>query len=112
MFEIESIIQLFDVVSPEILFAIGGFGFNLLVLPTLLNSDAAIPRTQSVLSVFVLLFFFAIPYYWIGFYWSSFANVVGVVLWSIVAVYRSPSPTTMKEREEENASSRTVQPAD
>lgn len=110
MIETELLSQLNNIITPEVLFAVGGFGFNLLVLPTLLDSNAGIPRTQSILSAVVLLFFFAIPYYWIGFYWSSLANAIGVLLWSIVAIYRSPDSSSATVQE--NHSNGTTQPAD
>jgi hypothetical protein len=109
MFEIELLTTIFSEISPEVLFAIGGFGFNLLVIPTLLDSNAGIPRTQSVMSAVVLLFFFAIPYYWIGFHWSAFANLIGVVLWSVVAIYRAPTTTATSPKD---SPATTAQPAD
>lgn len=88
-----SVESLVELISPELLLAVGSFIFTLLVVPTLLDSDAAIPRSQSVSSAFVLLVCFAIPYYTLGFYGSALANILGVVLWSVVAVYRAPEST-------------------
>lgn len=88
MIELEYLKEFFN---PEFFLATGGFVLNLLIVPTIMDEDAAVPRLQSVLSAIVLLFCFAVPYYWIGFYWSAFANMTGVVLWSIVALYRYPS---------------------
>lgn len=97
MFEIDLFTQISTKISPEFLFTAGGFAFNILVLPTLLNANAAIPRTQSVLSVFVLIFFFTIPYLWIGYYYSALANITGAILWTIVAIYRAPTQTPTTE---------------
>lgn len=105
MFEIESFTHLVEMVSPEVMFAIGGFGMNLLVLPTLLDSNAAVPRTQSVMSAIVLLICFSIPYYWIGFYLPSLANLIGFILWSAVALYRHPNQTTTKSNSSTQSSS-------
>lgn len=91
MLDVEVLQRLFDVLSPEVLLAVGGFVFNLLVLPTLLNPKAGIPRVQSALSAVTLLLCFTVPYVILGFYWSALANSIGFVLWSIVAVYRTPS---------------------
>lgn len=84
--------------NPEVLLAAGGFVLNLLILPTIIDSDAAVPRTQSVLSAVILLLCFAVPYVWIGFYWSAFANTIGVILWTLVAIYRSPDHHDTKEK--------------
>lgn len=97
MFEIDLFTQLSTRISPELLFTAGGFAFNILVLPTLLNANAAIPRIQSVLSVVVLIFFFTIPYLWIGYYYSALANIIGAVLWTTVALYRAPQTTPTTE---------------
>jgi len=91
MLDVEVLQRLFDVLTPEVLLAVGGFMFNLLVLPTLLDPDAGVPRVQSALSAVALLFCFTVPYAVLGFYWSALANSIGVILWSIVAVYRTPS---------------------
>lgn len=90
MLDVEVLQRLFGVLTPEVLLAVGGFMFNLLILPTLLNPKAGIPRIQSALSAVTLLLCFTIPYVVLGFYWSAVTNALGVVLWSIVAVYRTP----------------------
>lgn len=82
-----------DIFRPEMFLAIGGFLFNLIALPTLLNPDAGIPRIQSVLSAAALLFFFTIPYLWMGFYFPALANTIGAIVWTTIAVYRTPNTT-------------------
>lgn len=103
MFELESIMNVVSL-SPEVMFAVGGFALNLLVLPTLIDSESAIPRLQSVFSSFVILVCFAVPYYAMGFYWPALANSIGFVLWGFVAVYRAP-PTTRENDSVESVDS-------
>lgn len=112
MFELESFTHLVEMVSPEMMLAIGGFGMNLLVLPTLLNSNAAVPRTQSVMSAIVLLVCFSIPYYWIGFHLPSIANFIGFILWSAVAIYRHPHRTHASQSSTQSNSNSNPHPAD
>lgn len=116
MFGIESILPNLNlsVVSPEMMFGLGGFLLNLLVLPTLLDSESAVPRTQSVLSAIVLLICFAIPYYSIGFHIPALANGLGFILWGLVAIYRSPSTHSSSRASDstESHSDTSVQPAD
>lgn len=99
-------------VSPEVMFAVGGFAMNLFVLPTLLDSNAAVPRTQSVMSAVVLLICFSIPYYWIGFYVPSLANLIGFGLWSAVALYRYPEKNTANDTNTSSNSNTNAHPAD
>lgn len=80
--------------SAEILFAVGSFTFNIYALPTLLNSDSAVPRLQSIPSVFTLIVFFTIPYLSIGYVISAASTSIGAVLWTLIAIYRAPPNTT------------------
>lgn len=115
MFGIESILEVVSL-SPEVMFAVGGFALNLLVLPTLLDSNSAVPRVQSVFSSFVILVCFAVPYYSMGFYWPALANSIGFVLWGFVAIYRAPSMGRNEDASETVETVETVessmQPAD
>lgn len=116
MFGIESILSNlnFLAVSPELMFGIGGFLLNVLVLPTLVDSKAAVPRTQSVLTALVLLVCFAIPYYSIGYHIPAIANAFGFLMWTLVALYRAPATqtTTATEPTETSHTQKNLQPAD
>lgn len=76
-------------VAEGLVFA-GGIILEIFAVTTLLDSDAAIPRIQS------LMFSFALGIVSIGYaalsLWLPFMSVaVGVVIWSLVFIYR---PTT------------------
>jgi len=81
------------VLSPDIaegLVFAGGIILEIFAVTTLLDSEAAIPRIQS------LMFSFALGIVSIGYaalsLWLPFMSVaVGVVIWSLVFIYR---PTT------------------
>lgn len=109
MFEVELLSKL---LTPEYTLAIGGFVLNLLILPTILDGDAAVPRTQSVLSAVVLLVCFAVPYYWIGFYASAASNMIGVVLWTVVAMYRAPTQSSVRTQQSTTSSKKEASHAD
>lgn len=98
----------------ELLLATGSVIMNLLIIPTLNEKDSAVPRTQSVLSAVVLLVLFVVPYTMLGFYVSASVNVIGVTLWSLVAIYRAPtrSKTASQSATEMTASNTNSQPAD
>lgn len=98
-----------QIINVELLLGIGGVILNLLVLPTLLDENATVPRTQSVLSSVVLLFFFAIPYMYMGFHIPGTANLIGVALWAFVAIYRAPSSNKNYTNHSQNVN---TQPAD
>jgi hypothetical protein len=67
----------------------GGMVLNLLVLPTLLNDEAAVPRLQSVPSVGALTAMTA-GYVMLGHPLPAIATALGAILWGLVAVYRNP----------------------
>jgi hypothetical protein len=81
------------VLSPDVaegLVFAGGLILEIFAVTTLLDSEAAIPRIQS------LMFSFALGIVSIGYaalsLWLPFMSVaVGVVIWSLVFIYR---PTT------------------
>lgn len=104
-----------NLLTPEVVLAVGGFIFNILALPTLLNKNAVIPKAQSVPSSVVLFFCFAIPYYSIDFHLSAVANTTGAILWALIAVYRSPDSNVSvgpSSENEPNSTHSNTHPAD
>lgn len=75
-------------VTPTTLLTIGGMILNVMVLPTLLNEDAAVPRLQSVPTAAALVMMTA-AYLMIPLYLPALATALGAILWGGVAVYRS-----------------------
>lgn len=64
---------------------------NLYILPTVLNSEAAVPRTQSVPFV-VFLTGISFAYVELGLWVAAASGLVGAILWAVVALLR-PVPT-------------------
>lgn len=81
----------------EITLTIGGIVFSLLVLPTLLDSKATVPRKQSIPTSIVLFAFFTIPYAHMGFVFPAVSSTLGSLLWGLVAVYRRPETNVYEE---------------
>ncbi|WP_254546349.1 hypothetical protein [Halomarina pelagica] len=77
------------------------------LVPILLDEEAVVPYTTSVPTVFVLLGQ-SVAFYTIGLVGSALGAVAGFVLWTFIAVYKSPS----KEPRERAESTTTVRPAD
>jgi hypothetical protein len=67
----------------------GGFVLNFLVIPTLIDEDAAIPRMQSFPSA-IALFVMTAGYLLLGVIFPAIATAIGGVLWTIVGFYRYP----------------------
>ncbi|MFC7156192.1 hypothetical protein ACFQPA_12135 [Halomarina halobia] len=78
------------------------------LVPTLLDDEAAVPYSTSVPTVFVLLGQ-SVAFYTIGLVGSALGAVAGFVLWTFIAVYKSPPTGEPRERAE---STTAVQPAD
>lgn len=70
----------------------GGFVLNFLVLPTLLDENAAVPRLQSFPSA-IALFVMTAGYLLLGIVFPAIATAIGGVLWTIVGIYRYPKET-------------------
>lgn len=60
---------------------------NVVVLPSLLDSDTSIPRTHSVPTAAALLGI-VVAHITLGLYFSAAATLFGVVLWSLIALLR------------------------
>lgn len=73
----------------ETILTVGGIIFSILVLPTLMDENASIPRKQSLPSSIVLFFFFTIPYAQLGLILPAVSTTLGAVLWGLVAMYRT-----------------------
>jgi hypothetical protein len=76
----------------EIVLAVGGGVLNIFVLPALWNTDAQIPRSQSIPFAVVLLCGFSYSYYSIGLYIPMLMTMLGSLLWAYIALYRSVDP--------------------
>jgi pilus assembly protein TadC len=81
----------------ETALTIGGIVFTLLVLPTLLDDEATVPRKQSIPTSIVLFAFFTIPYGCMGLVFPAVSSTLGSLLWGLVAVYRSPETNVYEE---------------
>ena len=71
----------------EIMLFVGGMSLNFFIIPTLLNTDAAIPRWQSIPSA-IALFVMAIGYFSLSLWLPMLSVSLGAVLWIFVALYR------------------------
>ncbi len=80
----------------EIMLFLGGMFLNVFVLPTVFNEDAAVPRTQSIPYVIILIVFFVYPYAALGLYWPTISTFVAALLWLYVALYRNINNNTTK----------------
>jgi membrane-associated phospholipid phosphatase len=67
---------------------IGGMILNVMVLPTLLDENAAVPRLQSFPSS-IALGMMTMAYVLLELWLPALATLIGCVLWLGVAVYRS-----------------------
>lgn len=73
------------------LFAAGALIFALNMLPVLLDSRSAIPLTTSLPTAF-FLYLYAVAFYTMGMTPAAAAEVLGAVVWTIIALYRRPRP--------------------
>lgn len=73
--------------GPGVAIAVLALALNVYVIPILWNSDAAVPRTQSVPYI-VLFVGLAVAYGWQGLLLAAGSAVIAAVLWLPVAVYR------------------------
>lgn len=74
--------------SPTMLLTAGGMVLNIMVFPTILDSDAAVPRLQSIPSALALLAM-TLAYAQLDLVLPGIATALGVILWSLVAAYRA-----------------------
>lgn len=77
-----------NMLTPTALLTVGGMILNLMVIPTLVNSDAAVPRLQSVPSAAALVMMTG-AYSLLSLWLPAFATGIGAVLWAGVAVQRA-----------------------
>jgi len=75
-------------VTPTMLLTVGCMILNIMVLPTLLNDEAAVPRAQSVPSAAALKMMTG-AYLMLGLWLPALATGIGSLLWSGVAIWRS-----------------------
>ena len=73
----------------DYVFALGSVGLAGTLIPTLLNSDASVPRWTSVPTAFVL-YVFSATYLSMSFFFSAIVTVVTAVVWTLIALYRVP----------------------
>lgn len=72
----------------ETLLVIAGSVLNILVLPTLVDSSAKVPRLQSLPSAMSLLVM-TMAYVLLGMFLPALVTLVGAGMWFAVAKYRS-----------------------
>jgi len=60
---------------------------NVVVLPSLLDTDTSIPRAHSVPTAIALLGI-VVAHVTLGLHFSAVATLLGVVLWSLIALLR------------------------
>lgn len=79
---------LFSVVSGSMLLVIGGGVLNVMVLPTLWDKEAYVPRFQSVPSA-IALAVMTFGYIDQSLIFPAIVTIIGAVLWAGVALYRN-----------------------
>ena len=71
----------------DIIFLVGGFVFAVLLVPTLRDTEAAVPRMSSIPTM-VLLVIYAGTFASIEMYLAAIANTATAFAWLLIAVYR------------------------
>lgn len=79
---------LFTIVSGSTLLVVGGAVLNVMVLPTLRDTDAYVPRLQSIPSA-IALAVMAVGYIDQSLLLPAIVTFVGAIMWAGVAVYRA-----------------------
>jgi len=73
----------------DIVFTLGGFIFALLLIPTLIDSEAQVPRLTSIPTALILVIF-SLTYFSLGFYYSTITNLMTAGCWAGISIWRSP----------------------
>lgn len=79
---------LFSIIPGSTLLVIGGGILNVMVLPTLWDEEAYVPRLQSIPSALALAVM-AIGYLDRSLVLPAIVTVIGAVMWGGVAMYRA-----------------------
>ncbi|QSG06340.1 hypothetical protein [Halapricum desulfuricans] len=69
--------------------AFGGWVLNLAAMATVLNKDAAVPRTHSV-PVFLTMILYLAAYWSLGLTGAAWSVVAASVIWLYIIFYRNP----------------------
>lgn len=72
----------------DLVFLIGGFVGAAILVPTLLDADAKVPRWSSVPTM-VLLGAYSVTFFTLGMYLASLGSVFGTTVWTGIAVFRA-----------------------
>lgn len=73
----------------DLVFMVGTFALALMLLPTLLDTDAAVPRTTS-LPTAVVVSAFVVAFASMGMWLAAAGNVLSVLFWLVIAAKRAP----------------------
>jgi len=71
----------------DVVFLVGGFVFAVLLVPTLRDREARIPRVSSFPTA-VLLIGYSVTFVTLGLHLAALANVVGALAWFLIFIYR------------------------
>lgn len=72
----------------DLVFLVGGFVGAAILLPTLLDSDAKVPRWSSVPTM-ILLLSYTISFYTLGMALSALGSLAGALVWTGIAAFRA-----------------------
>jgi hypothetical protein len=72
----------------DMVFLVGGIVGAVILLPTLIDSEARVPRRSSVPTM-VLLATYTVTFYTLGMNLASFGAVLGTLVWAGIAVLRA-----------------------
>lgn len=73
----------------DFVFMIGGFILAALLIPTVMNSDSQVPLTTTIPTIVILLLYI-VTFASLDMWLSAAAQFFGVIMWVLIALYRSP----------------------
>lgn len=74
-------------ITAELLIFVFGLTLNIFALPILLDSEAAVPRIQSMMTA-VSLAVISVSYMSLGLMLPSISVSIGAVIWTLAFIYR------------------------
>ena len=78
----------------EVSLFVTGMLLNVFIIPTVLNQNASLPRTQSIPTALGMVFGFGVPYLVLGMILPSVSSFLGGGLWAYVALFRNMNHDT------------------